>query len=254
MTHVRAIHVHLKGIHLKVKKLVPLAAAAAALILGSTAMPASAQVATPTQQKVDDATYQELVAHLAEDGVPATQQKTLANKVLTGKVLDSAKGVKASETKTWSDDTYTYTKDIYPDGSYQVVKMQKAGTKAKSDIVGPTVGGTISGCISTTGSGYVSRRDCSVVASEATYRASFVADYTHSPTVGTIGAVRYPNVKGYGGVASGAALAIPRPRSDGRLAAQAYLRWNFTGANGMAGGTTYLFLNVTPTTASAFTD
>jgi len=217
------------------------------LSLSAVAAPA---VAAPVD--TTSTVYKEVVAHLQADGVPEKQQEALAQKVLAGDKLDS--GIPEKEpvkTQKWEDSKTEYVRESFADGSYRLMSFEK-GFKA---IPGVAVPAGISGCIVTTGTGYQSNTNCRVSESQATFQASFTASYTFSGGVyGSISKATNGNVKGIGGVASSISTKVEKSRSDGRIPASAYVKWNYKAAGDIAGGTTYLYLKVTPKTAYTVVD
>ncbi|MGP5582099.1 hypothetical protein ACTXOF_16470, partial [Glutamicibacter arilaitensis] len=171
---------------------------------------------------------------------------------LSGVPLDSANPVNEPvEISTWKDSTNTYERRTYADNSYRLIALEK-GLEAPAGVALPAV---ITGCIVTTGTGYQQNQNCRVSESTATYSASFVATYTFSGGVyGSISKASNGNVKGFGGVASSISTKIEKSRSDGRIPASAYVKWNFKMTGEVSGGTTYLYLKVTPKTAYTVAD
>ncbi|WP_159612873.1 hypothetical protein [Glutamicibacter sp. JC586] len=222
------------------KKALTTGVLALGLALSSFATPASAASINST-----GTAYEELVAHFQEDGVPASDQKALAEKTLSGAVLDSTvPGKKPVESKKWSDPKTDYLRETFADGSYRITSYEQ-GFRAPKGVAVPAA---ISGCIVTTGTGYQQNQNCRVSESQATFKASFVASYTFSAGVyGSISKVTDGNVKGFGGTVKDTSIVtkLQKKRSDGRVPASAYVKWYFKSKGELASGTTYLYLKVT---------
>jgi len=211
------------------------------LVLSAFAAPASAASVERT-----GTVYEELISHFQEDGVPASEQKALAQKTLSGATLDSTvPGKKPVKSQKWSDSKNDYVRETFADGSYRVISYEQ-GLKVPKGVGVPA---GISGCIVTTGTGYQQNQNCRVSESQATFQASFTASYTFSAGVyGSISKATKGNVKGIGGTVSESSIVVKteKRRSDGRIPASAYLKWYYKSKGEIASGTTYLYLKVTP--------
>lgn len=210
----------------------------------------SPATAAPAVESSSD--YKEIVEHLKTDGVPTEHQDALAKKALSGVPLDSADPENEPvSVDTWNDGVNKYERKTYADNSYTLSTLEM-GRKVPAGVAVPAA---ISGCIVTTGTGYQQNQNCRVSESTATYKASFTATYVFSGGVyGSISKASNGNVKGFGGTVSSISTKIEKSRSDGRVPASAYVKWNFKMAGDISGGTTYLYLKVTPKTAYTVAD
>lgn len=155
------------------------------------------------------------------------------------------------EVKTWNDSTSTYERKTYADNSYRLTTLEKE-LEVPAGVALPAAN---TGCIVTTGTGYQQNQNCRVYESTSTYSASSTATYTFSGGVsGSISKTTNGNVKGFGGVASSISTKIEKSRSDGRISASAYVKWYFKMTGDISGGTTHLYLKVTPKTAYTVAD
>ncbi|MGP5307058.1 hypothetical protein [Brachybacterium alimentarium] len=205
-------------------------------------MSAGAALAEPTDTQ---AVRADVVQHLAESNVPDSKRDELADKIVSGEVVDADKpdAIPVSE-KNWTSGGFEHWRADYTDGSFLETSVEQEAPAPKPGTISAR---KISGCTSTTGSGYVSRKHCFVSANGATFEASFYADFTHnggSKGFASISRVYQPNVKAIGGTVSGIKTKVSRKKSDNRLPAEAYLLWNYKSTQGVAGGTTYLYLKV----------
>lgn len=182
---------------------------------------------------------------------PAVGSK-LTSMVKRGERLDSEDpNATPVSTDSWTTGNMRYTKDTFKDGSFEAVGLETPQSPSDTDRDGKpgavkAHGSTsMKGCTSTSGSGYVSRKNCKIRALGATYDASFLADFTHTNSkIGTIGKVRSPRISVIGGTHSKTKLKINRKKSTSRLPAEASLSWHFNGKGGVASGDVYLYLQV----------
>lgn len=176
----------------------------------------------------------------------------LAQKVERGERLQSeTSGAKPISTDSWFDGNMKYTKSTFKDDSFRVVGIESPDHLTGKDRPdkqrhnADAQGTSMKGCTSTSGSGYVSRKNCRIRALGISYDASFRADFTHTNSkIGTIGAVRSPRVSVIGGTHSKMKLKINRKKSTARLPAEASLSWYFKSKGDAASGNVYIYLHV----------
>lgn len=227
------------GKQMKIKKILTCLVAGTLLSLGSI-QPA---------QAAPGGDRSELTAWFDQYGVSKQVQNRLHAKVLRGQVLDSMKHDVAPviEVERATAD-FTTTIATYPDGSISVSEKEQPqdALVAGPEVISPM---SISGCTTSSGSGYSSRSNCLIKESNGYLHLQFRANYTI-----VNGAADYISWVGSGsassswGTASDAHLSIVR-RTESGSPALAQIGAQYNGYGGTVSYTGYAFLNVGGNTA-----
>ncbi|MGQ4535212.1 hypothetical protein ACUH9Y_08980 [Dermabacteraceae bacterium P13115] len=197
-----------------------------------------AAMATP-ENGFSDEVRQQLAERFHEYSVPENLIAPLTNKVLSGETLDSDKpNATPVSTDEREVDGMLVTQTRYADGSFTIYEVE-TGSKKK--------GRGISGCVSSSTSWTLTKKNCLVKGSTTLYSASFRADYTFGKYRGgraTINKVYDPNYSYFIGSVRGGVPTIARKHSQDRIPAVAKLRFH-QDASPIGGRTVTLYLELT---------
>lgn len=197
-----------------------------------------------TATATDEAAYDTLRQEMTRQGITASVQESLIDKLKRGETWDSTNGSQPVSVTTWSN---RGERSVYADGSISITEVEQPPILVDEDPT-PTA---VSGCVALSDyQGWKRRRDCKVSVNKIVWRMSFIAGYdvkTNNP--GKIVGTPYMDSITYfvpGGSYSNITMRVNRRVQDGSAPANARLSATFRCGLSTCGTTTgWVQLNVT---------